>query len=192
MALSRQWCDISQTFSSPRVRVRERTAVSLQRRPASCAAGQSRFLLLAVDGRSGYQLPVAWDKRATVRRGDTVEFRGTYIVYLGLTDHARSMCIGEPPRLNAGDAFRLLPGAAITFGRSELCEVTIASTHVSRAHALIAFVPGGNNYMALFDLQSRSGSWVGGRNRPLHLISDGSEFSLGKAFRFRCQPARVK
>lgn len=45
--------------------------------------------------------------------------------------------------------------------------------------------------MALFDLQSRSGTWVDGRNLPLHLIGPGGEFALGNAFRFRCQPAPV-
>ena len=115
-----------------------------------------------------------------------------YVVYLGLTEHGRSINLAEPPLLKTGDAFRLLPGAGITFGRSQLCEVTIASEHISNAHALIAFVPGGGSHMALFDLQSRSGTWVEGRNRPLHLIGSGSEFNLGKAFRFRCQPARVK
>ncbi len=161
---------------------------------SSAADERSELLIsgLAVTQHNEYLCCVAWDKRTTVRRSQRTKVRGMHIVYLGLTDQARHSGIVEPDLLCVGDTFRLLPGNGITFGRSDLCEVTVASEYVSRAHALIAFVPGGEEYMALFDLQSRSGTWVNGRNQPLHLLGAGSEFCLGNAFRFRCQPATVK
>jgi pSer/pThr/pTyr-binding forkhead associated (FHA) protein len=111
------------------------------------------------------------------------------IVYVGLTEYAVASGIGEPDDLNIGDAFRLLPGAVITFGRSGLCEVTISSDDVSRAHAMVSFLPGSQSRIALIDLDSRKGTWVGERTVPVQQLAAGAEFSIAKAFRFRCQPA---
>ena len=135
---------------------------------------------------------MSWDKRATQRRPDAPVPRrsdGMHIVYVGITEYATTAGIAEPHDLKIGDAFRLLPGAVITFGRSGLCEVTISSEEVSRAHALVSFLPGSQSHIALVDLDSRKGTWVGERTAPVQQLSAGAEFSIAKAFRFRCQPA---
>ncbi len=112
-----------------------------------------------------------------------------HIVYVGLTPQAAELGIAEPTDLKLGDAFRLLPGAVITFGRSGLCEVTISSREVSRAHAMISFLPGSQSMLALVDLGSRRGTWVGERTAPVQQLSAGAEFTIARTFRFRCQPA---
>ncbi len=135
---------------------------------------------------------MSWDKRATQRRPDAPKPRrsdGMHIVYVGITVQADATGIAEPEDLKIGDAFRLLPGAVITFGRSGLCEVTISSEEVSRAHAMVSFLPGSQSRLALVDLDSRHGTWVGERTAPVQQLAAGAEFSIAKAFRFRCQPA---
>jgi hypothetical protein len=135
----------------------------------------------------------SWDKRATQRRQDAPEPRradGMHIVYLGITDDARQAGIREPEGLRVGDAFRLLPGAVITFGRDELCEVTVPSREVSSTHALVSFLPGSQARLLLADLGSDTGTWVGDRRAPVQQLAAGAEFTLGKTFRFRCQPAQ--
>ena len=135
---------------------------------------------------------MSWDKRATTRRPGAPEPKraaGMYIVYLGIVGEAVSAGVTDAAALRVGDAFRLLPGAAITFGRSELCEVTIPSDQLSRAHALITFLPGSGTELALVDLRSRNGTWVREHQAPVHHVGPGGEFTLAKAFRFRCQPA---
>jgi hypothetical protein len=134
---------------------------------------------------------VSWDKRATVRRPGNEPRRqsGVHIVYLGLTSDADRDGLEQPATLRAGDSFRLLPGAAITFGSSTLCEVTIASPQLSRAHALISFVPGLSAQLVLVDLMSRNGTWVDGRGAPIQRVEIGGEFTLARAYRFRIQPA---
>jgi pSer/pThr/pTyr-binding forkhead associated (FHA) protein len=112
-----------------------------------------------------------------------------HIVYLGITQYAVAVGIEEPINLHIGDAFRLLPGAVITMGRSQLCEITIPCQEVSRAHALVSFLPGSQARLALVDLGSREGTWVGEQSSPVQQLSAGAEFSIAKAFRFRCQPA---
>lgn len=112
-----------------------------------------------------------------------------HVVYVGVTEYASAAGILEPRDLKIGDAFRLLPGAVITFGRSGLCEVTITSEEVSRAHAMVSFLPGSQSRLALVDLESRNGTWVGERSAPVQQLAAGAEFSIAKAFRFRCQPA---
>ncbi len=135
---------------------------------------------------------MSWDKRATTRRQGAPEperAAGMYIVYLGTVHEAAAAGVTDGASLRVGDAFRLLPGAAITFGRSELCEVTIQSDQLSRAHALITFLPGNGTELALVDLQSRNGTWVRDHEAPVHHVGPGAEFILARAFRFRCQPA---
>jgi pSer/pThr/pTyr-binding forkhead associated (FHA) protein len=134
---------------------------------------------------------MSWDSRATVRRPGNAPSRGAgmYIVYVGLTESAEGDGLDRPTSMRVGDSFRLLPGAAITFGRSELCEVTIPSQQLSRAHALISFVPGNGAELLLVDLGSRNGTWVDGRGAPVQRIQPGAEFTLARAYRFRVQPA---
>jgi len=135
---------------------------------------------------------MSWDKRATTRRAGTPapdRAAGMYIVYLGIATEAAAAGVSDGGALRVGDAFRLLPGVAITFGRSELCEVTIQSEQLSRSHALITFLPGDGTELALVDLKSRNGTWVESNDGPVHHVGPGAEFTLAKAFRFRCQPA---
>ena len=132
-----------------------------------------------------------WDKKATVRRPGNEPHRrsGVYVVYLGLTDLAVHQSVAEPEDLRVGDSFRLLPGAAITFGRGRLCEITIGSEALSRAHAMISFAPGDDVGLVLVDLRSRNGTWVEGPSAPVHHLLPGSDFALAQTFRFRCQAA---
>src|SRR5262245_51928575 len=112
-----------------------------------------------------------------------------HIVYLGLTAEAAAEGVREPNSLRVGDAFRLLPGAVITFGRSDLCEITISCSSVSRAHAMVSFLPGSSTQIALVDLNSRRGTYVGERMAPVQQLAAGAEFAIANAFRFRCQLA---
>ncbi len=132
---------------------------------------------------------MTWDKRATVRRpgNEARRDKGVFIVYLGLTEQAAARGVPEPRQLRVGDSFRLLPGAAITLGRSELCEITIDAEQLSRAHALVTFVPGHDAKLMLVDLMSQNGTWVEGRGAPMHELAAGAVFSLAKAYRFRIQ-----
>lgn len=135
---------------------------------------------------------MTWDKRATVRRpAETPPKRssGVYLVYLGLTDKAARRREPEPASLQVGDVFRLLPGKAITIGRSRLCEVTVEAASVSSAHALVSFMPGDDLRLALVDLDSRTGTKVDGRRAPVQYLEAGGEFVVADAYRFRCQPA---
>ncbi|MCA9624990.1 MAG: FHA domain-containing protein [Myxococcales bacterium] len=134
---------------------------------------------------------MAFDKLATIRRSSEPPVRrtGAYIVYLGLTPKAAERGLAELPEPRIGDSFRLLPGAAITFGKSRLCEVTLPTDDLSRAHAMISFVPGDAFQLLLVDLLSKNGTWVEGRSAPLHYLGPGGEFELARCYRFRCQPA---
>ena len=114
-----------------------------------------------------------------------------YIVYVGLSDEAAKQGVDEPRGLRVGDSFRLLPGSAITFGRSRLCEVTIEDERLSRAHALLSFLPGDESKLMLVDLMSRTGTWVDGRSAPVQTIEPGAELVLAKSYRFRVQPAEI-
>jgi pSer/pThr/pTyr-binding forkhead associated (FHA) protein len=133
---------------------------------------------------------MTWDRKATQRRPGSAPPRreaGMNIVYLGLTEEAAP---GDaPPTLRVGDSFRLLPGHAITLGRSQLCEVSLPSKRLSRAHALVTFMPGSDSRIVLVDLQSRGGTWVAGEAATVSLLAPGAEFTLAGVFRFRCQPA---
>lgn len=132
---------------------------------------------------------MSWDKRATVRRpgNEARRDKGVFIVYLGLTEQAQARGVPEPRSLRVGDSFRLLPGAAITLGRSELCEITVDTEQLSRAHALISFVPGPEPKLMLVDLLSRNGTWVEGNGAPAQSLDPGAVFSLAQAYRFRVQ-----
>ena len=133
---------------------------------------------------------MSWDMRATVRRESrpSDEGGGVRLVYLGLTEQAAAAGECEPAELRIGDAFRLLPGAAITFGRDRLCEITIDSTRLGPVHAAIVLLPGGQR-LGLIHLAGAGTTVVHGRHEPVHLIAPGAELVLGEAFRFRCQPA---
>ncbi|MEM1030830.1 MAG: FHA domain-containing protein [Myxococcota bacterium] len=135
-----------------------------------------------------------WDKRATERRKGSASPRardGVYLVYVGLSDHARAHDTVEPATVALGDAFRLLPGAVIAVGRSELCEVTIDAPCLASHHALLTFAPGGPQTLdlLLIDLDTATGSWVEGRRAPVQRLHLGQTFELGRTFCFRCQSA---
>jgi len=132
-----------------------------------------------------------WDKRATTRRaGPPPSARdGIYLVYTGLTDRACRDGIAEPASVSLGDAFRLLPGAVIALGRSDLCEVTIDAQVLSRRHAMVTFEPGQQLRLVLVDLKTRTGTWVEGRRAPVQRVEPGQTFELARYFSFRCQPA---
>lgn len=132
-----------------------------------------------------------WDKRATTRRaGPPPSARdGAYLVYTGLSERARRDGIEEPASVSLGDAFRLLPGAVIALGRSDLCEVTIDAKSLSRRHAMVSFEPGAEVRLVLVDLNTRTGCWVEGRRAPVQKVAPGQTFELARYFCFRCQPA---
>jgi hypothetical protein len=134
---------------------------------------------------------MSWDKHATAQRprgSEPPKLMGVNVVYLGVASDAAAAGVSDGGSPAMGDVFRLLPGAVITFGRSELCEVTIKSEQLSQAHSLISILPGQEPKLVLADLRSRNGTWVGQRNAPVHMLEVGGEFSLARAFRFRCQP----
>lgn len=129
---------------------------------------------------------MSWDKRSTVRRPGPSPRRdkGMYVVYLGQRDTPPPA--GAP--LQVGDAFRLLPGAALCVGKSSVCEITLDAADVEDAHALITFMPGGVR-LVLVDLGSGDGTSVAGRRAPVQLLEAGAEFMVAGRYRFRCQPA---
>ena len=132
-----------------------------------------------------------WDKRATTRRPENKPERkaGINIVYVGLTAQAERDGHGRGAHIQVGDTFRLLPGSAITLGRSKLCEITVESELLSDAHAIIVFVPGQGVSMMLVDLKTERGTWVAGTSSTVNLVAPGTEFELAQIYRFRIQPA---
>ncbi len=133
-----------------------------------------------------------WDKRATQRRPDAPppdRTAGADIVFLGMSESPLDGAALECCSMKIGDSFHLLPGVALTIGRSELCDVCIRCPHASQAHAMLSFLPGPDFRLALVDMGSRHGTWRGKHRAALHLLDAGDEFSLSNSYRFRCQPA---
>ncbi len=133
-----------------------------------------------------------WDKRATQRRPDAPppdRTAGADLVFLGMAESALSGASLDAVPVKIGDSFHLLPGVALTIGRSELCDVCIRCPHVSQAHALLTFLPGPEFTLALVDMGSRQGTWRGKHRAALHVLAAGDELCLSASYRFRCQPA---
>jgi len=132
-----------------------------------------------------------WDKRTTQRRPDAPPPRrsdGVDVIYLGLDKRAAHGTPQDAAGMQVGHSIRMMPGAALTFGRSERCDICIPSSRLSPAHALLAFLPGPDFELMLLDLETATGTWIGRRNAPLHTLGPGAELSLAQTFRFRCQP----
>ena len=102
----------------------------------------------------------------------------------------------EPEPARAGRLYRLVwqgreiplgPGDTV-LGRDADCEVTLASTTVSRRHARIRVTPEG---ALIEDLRSKNGTFVGSlRLAAPHRLQDGDEIRIGFArMVFRALPA---
>jgi protein-tyrosine phosphatase len=100
---------------------------------------------------------------------------------------ADALAAGVPPAapLREGDLFHVMPGYGIWLGRGAECDVTLASTQLSRLHAMIAFVPVAEMRLVLVDLNSRNGTWIGDEQINVHFLETGDEFTLARAYRFR-------
>lgn len=141
-----------------------------------------------------YDDAMTWDKRATTRRAADWDDRSNpapdaHVIYLGLVPEAEQAGASEAEPLRIGDRFLLKRGETLTFGRGERCNVIIRSDDLSRAHALLAFIPGMQGKLVLIDLESKSGCWVDGKQAPLFELTPGAEFALARTYRFRYQPA---
>lgn len=86
--------------------------------------------------------------------------------------------------LRPGDVFHLVPGASLTIGRSGACDVSIASSQLSRVHTLVAFVPVADRHLVVADLDSRNGTWIDDRECAVCFLAPGQSFALARAFRF--------
>ncbi len=100
---------------------------------------------------------------------------------------AEAVAAGVPPAapLRDGDVFHVMPGHGIWLGRGAECDVTLASTQLSRLHAMLAFVPVADTRLVLVDLNSRNGTWVGEGEISVRFLETGDEFTLARAYRFR-------
>ena len=87
---------------------------------------------------------------------------------------------------DVGRVFRL-KGSRCIIGRSPDAQIVLEDNGISRHHATLQ--RGSDGTVRVTDLGSRNGTWVDGRNAPVHMLEVGAEFALARAFRFRCQPA---
>jgi len=78
----------------------------------------------------------------------------------------------------AGTERVLAPGESLTIGRSEDADLTIPDTKISRLHCRVEHLDG---RWTVRDLDSRNGTWIGGRKFAHHVLADGDTFVLGKS-----------
>ncbi|MBW2456385.1 MAG: FHA domain-containing protein [Deltaproteobacteria bacterium] len=107
------------------------------------------------------------------------------VQYLGLAPEAEAAGVGDGAPLRRGDLFHLMPGRVLLLGRSADCDITIASSQLSRVHALVAFVPASEGQLVVADLGSRNGTWVDDGRTEVTFLDLGQQFLLAKAYRFR-------
>lgn len=107
------------------------------------------------------------------------------ITFVGVDAEAQSAGVPAPAPLREDDVFHVMPGTGIWLGRGAECDVTLASTQLSRLHAMLAFVPVADMRLVLVDLNSRNGTWVDEEQISVHFLDTGDEFTLARAYRFR-------
>ncbi len=105
--------------------------------------------------------------------------------YLGLASEAEAVGVDGGAPLREGDLFHVMPGRVLLVGRGADCDVTIASSQLSRVHALIAFVPVAEGQLVIADLGSRNGTWVDDEQTAVCFLGLGEQFALAKAYCFR-------
>lgn len=105
--------------------------------------------------------------------------------FVGVDPQAAEAGVPNPAPLREGDHFHVMPGKGIWLGRGPECDITVASTQLSRLHAMIAFVPVAEMRLILVDLNSRNGTWVDEQQVNVHFLETGEEFTLARAYRFR-------
>jgi FHA domain/Cyclin-dependent kinase inhibitor 3 (CDKN3) len=107
------------------------------------------------------------------------------LVYVGVDEDALNAGLKDGSPLREGDVFHVVPGKVLWLGRGGECDVCIASSQLSRVHAVVAFVPVAEGQLVLADLDSRNGTWVGDEQTSVSFLGLGDEFTLARAFRFR-------
>ncbi len=107
------------------------------------------------------------------------------LTFLGTDEDALSAGVPAPTPLRAGDVFHVMPGKGIWVGRGAECDITLASTQLSRLHAMLAYVPVADMRLVLVDLNSRNGTWIDEGQISVHFLETGDEFTLARAYRFR-------
>lgn len=107
------------------------------------------------------------------------------ITFVGVDDDALAAGVPPPAPLRDGDVFHIMPGYGIWLGRGSECDVSLASTQLSRLHALIAYVPVADMRLVLVDMNTRNGTWIGESEISVHFLETGDEFTLARAYRFR-------
>ncbi len=105
--------------------------------------------------------------------------------YLGLAPEAEAVGVDGGAPLREGDLFHVMPGRVLLVGRSADCDVTIASSQLSRVHALVAFVPAAEGRLVVADLGSRNGTWAGNKQTAVCFLGLDEQFALAKAYCFR-------
>jgi hypothetical protein len=103
--------------------------------------------------------------------------------FVGVDEEAARLGISASP-LRPGDVFHIMPGTSLTIGRSGACDVSIASSQLSRVHTLVAFVPVADHHLVIADLDSRNGTWIDDRECAVCFLAPGKTFALARAFRF--------
>jgi hypothetical protein len=107
------------------------------------------------------------------------------LAYLGLTEVASAAGVAPGAPLREGDLFHVTPGTVAWLGRGKECDITIASSQLSRRHAMLAFVAAVDRKLVLVDADSRNGLCVDRRERKVCFLGLGDEFALARAYRFR-------
>ncbi len=107
------------------------------------------------------------------------------LIFIGVESEALQAGVPPAAPLREGDVFHILPGHGIWLGRGPECDVTMASSQLSRLHAMLAYVPVADMRLVLVDLNSRNGTWIEQEQISVHFLETRDEFTLARAYRFR-------
>ncbi|MEM1029686.1 MAG: FHA domain-containing protein [Myxococcota bacterium] len=106
------------------------------------------------------------------------------IRFVGMVEKAARAGVRAAP-LRPGDTFHVAPAHTLSVGRSPENDITIGDSRLSRYHCLLAFSPALEPDLLVVDLDSRHGTWMGGRELVTARWELGSELTLARSFRFR-------
>jgi pSer/pThr/pTyr-binding forkhead associated (FHA) protein len=136
--------------------------------------GSTQLIFYASEGTRPFQLPSSRGREMHI--GKTPDTHSTVI--------ARLFPLGSRSGMIQG--MEILP--EMTVGRSRECDIFLEDLAVSRLHATIRELPGGN--YEIVDNRSATGTFVNGRSVARCQLHDGDQLQIGvNRFVFRLSPS---